>query len=488
MTKWIFVCLIGALLLTGCDNRIKILKRAKKYYQKDDFVAAIEQYERLIDSYEGGDTKTLGLAEAHYFIGEIYLEKQNKPDLAEKKFLQALKHYPDYYDALFKLGTIYDERKQYAEAEEYLDQAVKVFPQQAEARSLLAQVLWTRGTQMRDELRELLKESDSDSEEVQAFQKAMVEKIQRAIQHRGVLVNLEPTPENFFKLAEAYKEVESWNDAINAYREALRRQPSDLDARFGLMEALIRTQMLDGALKMAERTIEDFPAESEPYIIRGRVYALLGENDKAIEELDAALKWADAAEAIDIKYDLARVRTAMEHYDTAVAIIEQIDKDQPNEDRSRLLLAEIYSKQERWGQALEELNKYLENNPTDLGAETQKGYFMAMKDMEQGIGFLKELGEKNPNAFSVPMALAQVYARKQQAGQALESLNQAVEKGFVNYTLLYGDETFEQVLQEKGFIQLIRKIQENIRQSTIRSLIPEEKPVVEEEPVLPEEM
>ncbi len=483
MSKRIFICLMAVLLLAGCNNRIKILKRAKEYYRKDDYPNAIEQFERLIETYaDRDDTGAIGLAEAHYFIGEIYLEKQNEPDSAVEKFLLALEYYPDYPDALLKLGGVYHERRQLDEAEEYLILAVKVSPLQTKARSLLTKVLWVQAMQMRDELEEVMKQGKS--EEAGAIQKKLLEKIHNTIQHQLVLINIDLTSKNFLELAESYKEIENWDMAVKAYGEALRRGANRLlEPRFNFMEAMTNVGMLDLALEMAKRTIEDFPAEAEPYIIRGRIQAMLGENDKALEEFNIALTWADAAEAFDIKYELARVGMAMEHYDTAIAITAEIAKDHPTEEKTRALLAEIYAHQEKWGLAMEALDKYREINPLDIVAQVQKGYLIAMQDgTEQGIEFLNKLGDEHPNFWFVPLMMARVYAKNQDLEQAFESLNSAVDNGWTNYSALYNEKPFKEVVQDERFIQLVQKIAEKNRQNRARSLMPREKPPAEEKP------
>ena len=186
MIKKVFFCLMAVLLLAGCENRIKILKRAKRYYEQDDFLNAKKEDQKLIDSYtDSDDTAAIGLAEAHYFLGEIYLNKENQEALAEKKFLQAIECYPNYYEALLELGEIYEGRKEHEKAEQYLTTAVEEFPERLDARLLLADVLWTQAMQLRDQRKELLRQGEP--EKAEELRQSMSEKVQTSVFHRALL-------------------------------------------------------------------------------------------------------------------------------------------------------------------------------------------------------------------------------------------------------------------------------------------------------------
>ena len=55
MIRRLFVCALAvtaAFTFAGCENRIDILKRAQNFRDKDNHDAAIEEYQRLIGTYE----------------------------------------------------------------------------------------------------------------------------------------------------------------------------------------------------------------------------------------------------------------------------------------------------------------------------------------------------------------------------------------------------------------------------------------------------
>lgn len=53
----------------------------------------------------------------------------------------------------------------------------------------------------------------------------------------------------FFELAETYRLLGEWDDAINAYREAVALRPDEIELRLRLAQALVNVNRLDEALE-----------------------------------------------------------------------------------------------------------------------------------------------------------------------------------------------------------------------------------------------
>ena len=457
------VAVITAVTFSGCENRIDILRRAQNYRDNDNHDAAIEEYQRLIKTYEDdGDTAALGLAESYFAIGEIYFEMGNRKS-AEENYLKAVAHYPNYYEPLYGLGVIANANEEIEKAEQYLLRATEVFTFNTDARRLLAEIQWTRAKRMEEEIIELAKKGER--ERIKELQQERAERVKGAVENWTVLAKQQPDPEILKNLGKAYGEMNNWQYATQAYMQSYSMSaPRDIEAAFGMMKGMVGSQMLDTALKAAEQVRKEFPEEAEPYIISGRVHGVIGELGKARADFRAALAVADAVEKIEIQYDIVRVESLDENYDTAIAMLEDIEKNNPDEFRTSLLLSEIYQLQEKYDLSLKQLEQYLLERPMDLAAKNRMGYLVgAAGDVQKGVEIIKSLIEEYPKIPDLPMMVARIYARSGDVDSAFEWLEKAADKGLSNLVVFLTIEDFKTVIQDKRFTQLVRKIQENTR-------------------------
>jgi len=481
MIRKVFICLIAvvaAVVFSGCENRIKILKRAQEYRDKDDLEAAIEEYERLIDTYDDEqDTGVLGLAEAYFAIGEIN-HQMGRKDAAEEYYLKAVEHYPNYYKPLYGLGVIANEREDYAAAEQYLLRANEVFAFNTDARRLLAQIQWAQVKRMEEELIKLAKAGDR--EKVREFQLKRGEKLRSARENWMLLAQfrLDPAlmklltesqlrdPEVFKTLGKVFEETNNWSDAAQVYRQAYKlSNPRDIESAYGMMKSLINARRLNDALAAAEQVEKAFPDESEPHIIRGRVHATVGEYDKAREEYALALEKADAAERLDVLYDLVRIESLEENFDTAIATLKDIEQKHPGELRTSLFLSDVYQLQKKYDLALEQVETYLEERPLDIGAKTRRGYLLGISgNVQAGVEYIEGIIEEYPQAPELSLTVARIYAQRGDIDSAFKWIEEAVDKGLANLVVFLTDDNFQKILQDKRFSPLVRRVQQNYKQ------------------------
>jgi Flp pilus assembly protein TadD len=72
------------------------------------------------------------LVDAHYNLGFIY-RSQNKPNEAEREFLEVLRYRPEYAEAHMNLGVVYTSLSRLDDAEHEYEAAVSLKPDYAEA-------------------------------------------------------------------------------------------------------------------------------------------------------------------------------------------------------------------------------------------------------------------------------------------------------------------------------------------------------------------
>ncbi len=91
------------------------------------FDQAIPAFQQFLQRYPDGEYA----ANAHYWLGELYLVKE-PPDLeaSRQSFALLLSQYPDNSkapDALYKLGKVQFLKGNREKAREYLDQVIKLY-------------------------------------------------------------------------------------------------------------------------------------------------------------------------------------------------------------------------------------------------------------------------------------------------------------------------------------------------------------------------
>jgi tetratricopeptide (TPR) repeat protein len=196
------------------------------YKERGDYANAKEYYEALVamDPYE---------VQNHYNLGLSYQMLQRLQDAA-KSYSSALKLRPDDFGSNMNLGLVYLALGDTDKAVKYTDKAAQIRPDSPEAQANLALALDGRGDYALAE---------------RAYRKS----IQLAPRQVGTLINyannllaqqkprdaqdvlqqtlkLEDTPYLRKRLGDAYALEQRYDDALQQYREALKRNPKYFSA------------------------------------------------------------------------------------------------------------------------------------------------------------------------------------------------------------------------------------------------------------------
>ena len=94
--------------------------------QRQQYVAATEVFQRLIDEYPNGQYTP----NAFYWLGDLH-RKNGDPEAARQSFALVVNLYPDHHkvpDALFKLGVVYAQLDEPDRAMEYLERVIREYP------------------------------------------------------------------------------------------------------------------------------------------------------------------------------------------------------------------------------------------------------------------------------------------------------------------------------------------------------------------------
>jgi tetratricopeptide (TPR) repeat protein/mono/diheme cytochrome c family protein len=146
-------------------------------------------------------------------------------------------------------------------------------------------------------------------------------------------------------------------------RHRLEKYPGDFEAHFQL--GAIRLARLDPAeaLVMLQAAIRIQPDHAEARNMLGSALVAMGRNTEAIEQFRAAIR--TRADYTNARYNLARALARAGKYDEAVDRFEEVSKEFPRDVQVRNEWGELYLRQRKLADALEQFDAALAIDPSD---------------------------------------------------------------------------------------------------------------------------
>jgi tetratricopeptide (TPR) repeat protein len=188
----------------------------------------------------------LELGEFHFFNGN--------PSAAIKAFNQAIAVNPDLLQAHMDLANLYSQQGNLAGAIEHYREALRIKPKQKGIYLLLGQLLSAQG---------------DPAGAVNAYEQ------------ESQLTNKSPAVES--ALAYALVSKGDYKQAVEHFEELTKKQPHNFDLCLGLAMALAKDGKQQEALAELDSVLKQKPNLAEAHNLRGDIYCLGNEKDKAIE-------------------------------------------------------------------------------------------------------------------------------------------------------------------------------------------------------------
>lgn len=239
----------------------------------------------------------------------LYLQYQQKPqeeilkEQAGMVITRFAENEPDYEPAQSLAADFYLQTGDYTEALDKLEQINQLNPEEPDAWRQRMQVLFS--LQRYDEvigLSEEVNEKVPDDAAVQFFTGAsyMVKGDPESALVWLEQATLAPSRRNFRSvvygtLADVYQDLDRWDDAVNAYEQALRLDSSNHNAMNNYAYYLsVRGERLEDALELAESAIEMDPENASYLDTIGWIHFKLGNLESAKEYIIQAVETCDA--------------------------------------------------------------------------------------------------------------------------------------------------------------------------------------------------
>ncbi|KAM9084618.1 tetratricopeptide repeat protein 21B isoform 2-T2 [Megaptera novaeangliae] len=207
-----------------------------------------------------------------------------------------------------------------------------------------------------------------------------------------------PSPRSFILLGDAYMNIQEPEEAIVAYEQALNQNPKDGTLASKIGKALVKTHNYSKAITYYEAALKN---GQQNYLFYD------------LAELLLKLKWYDKAEKV-LQHALAH-----EPVNELSALME--------DGRSQVLLAKVYSKVDRPGDAVTSLQQIM--------LELARLY-LAQDDPDACLRHCALLLQSDQDNEAATMMMADLMFRKQDYEQAVFHLQQLLERKPDNYMTL----------------------------------------------------
>lgn len=316
----------------------------------------------------------------YLLLGKSYYNIRNFQE-AYNNYAKVLLVNPNEPRALYGLGLCLLNQRKFKEAAEQLEKAV--------ANNL--------------ESKEVFFELGTIYEELQDYARA-AEYYRKYVQSQ---------PENpwsgWFKLAQTYQNLKDNNQAITAYREALKLNPNDIKCNYNLAQLLAAAGQHEEAeqifLKLASLNKQDAAVYYNQIL---QMYDQAGKYDKGIE---AVKRLIDLNPKNEVAYlNLAIMYFKMNRLEDAAKALNDCLAIKNDYNYAWYSLGQVYSKLNKHQEAVEAFKKYNSLAPDDPNGWLNIGLeYMFLKDFEKALPYMEKAVQLNPNNAIAQYNLAIVY-------------------------------------------------------------------------------
>ena len=403
----------------------KLLVKAEKAFQKQDYEAAEQFYSILLKkkpnsleildrlvatSLKAAKTdkalsylircERLSPGNAHRLnnIGVIFAGT-HQPEKAELYFKKAEAADPSYIDTHFNLGLLYIDQSQHANAISCFQKALSIKPDHLKSHNLICKTLSELGQY---------------SEAISALEKA-----------------LSFFPENISLLdiyGFALYRTNNLEIARDTFIKITRLNPDFSKAYYNLGIIFKQTQDVREAEHYFKLALKHNPENASILNHMGTLRFSSGDTQTAITYFKAAL--ASEEKNLDALFNLGLCYAKENLFEQATDIFRQVLSQDPEHFNAWYQAARTFRKANRYNEALVHIRNALRLNPDEANARNEYGVILySMGDLNAAQTLFEELFEAYPKSASVCFNLGVVYKLQNKNHKAIQFLKQSIELG-----------------------------------------------------------
>ncbi len=310
----------------------------------------------------------------------VVCEAQDKLPTAVDHFKAARERAPEFETTAIRLGNVHLQLKQWDDARQAFEAALKANDKSAAAASGLAHVALAKGeyAQAVEHLQRALEfapEANRIHETLAAAYRELGE-TEKANEHLnkkgtvGIVVSdplVERLRERFLGegllLLRGFRHfnADRFDEAVDAFSAAVEGKPNSPRAHVNLGTALARTGDVDGAIEHHEKAVEIEPENRSARFSLGVLYTSTQEFEDALKHLRFLID-ANPNDAPVLR-QLARTLLAAGQEDESLEAYRRLPEAWPGDQEGLLELTALLDKRELFSEAIELLTQAEENHP-----------------------------------------------------------------------------------------------------------------------------
>jgi tetratricopeptide (TPR) repeat protein len=220
-----------------------------------------------------------------------------------------------------------------------------------------------------------------------------------------------------YGLGVAYSRTGADDQAIAAYREAIRLQPDNVDAYYGLGVVSERKGHDEAAIAAFREVIRRRPEDAMAYYGLGAASARQGHDEQAISAYREAIRLKPSL--TDAHYQLGTIYARLRQDEQAITAFREAIRLQPGNADAYYSLGLLHTKQGQNDQALEAYRQALRLNPNYAEVYAGLGvvYIRARQD-DQALEVYRQALRLNPNLPSTYYGMWGLFKLKGDASEA----------------------------------------------------------------------
>ena len=379
---------------------------------------AIEDFRKANDIRPGQPPILMGLAEGMFQLDQF--------DQAEKLALEVIQKHPEFAPTYDVLYVAYMKKRRVAEAEHIAELKVANNPKRSQYVVELARHYARQnktGEMERSVGRLLDQPRDFPNGALEAgdfyFSIGKADQALRCYrQGKGVTYQ-----KRIASLMIAQGRLDEAAKLVDTILSADPKDPDSQAIRADLWIRSGRTEKVAEAAGAFEALVKAKPADPNLRFGLGRALAAKGELDRARREILEALK--ESRQFVSAWLELAELDFRLEKYGEALEILDRLTAREPGNLPGRLLRADCLRVARRYGESRRELAGILRERPGNRQALVGLGSLLiAEHKFNEAVKIFEPLRQSDPKDTRVVIGLAEVYSSQAKFDRSLDLLSQ----------------------------------------------------------------
>jgi tetratricopeptide (TPR) repeat protein len=405
---------------------------ADAYSGKGNALKSLKKYNGAIAAYQKAIDFDPENAFAYYFWGNILYSKK-RYQAAIDKYEAAIRINPDFAYAHNDLGVVLLKKRKYRRAVEECREAIKLDPGLALQRLKQysrAIEAYKKAVKIKHnlpwvhmELGNALYRKKRYEEAIKAYENAFkinpkkyghaYKRMEKVYKKMGRLDKAEAVskkaakilqdPDSFCNIGNDHRQDGEYEEAIEAFRNAIKYDPNHVDAHIGLASALSKLGRYNEAVEAYDKVIEIQPDNADAYMSLGITLSGLGRNNEALGAYKKAIEIQPDA---DTYYGMGYILQKQGKYYEAIEKYRESIKIDPGYAEAYKNMGDVLSILKKYIEAIKAYKKAIEIQPDFAAAynayveltkskynETSEAYLEAIRNNPLDIAARVELAE-----------------------------------------------------------------------------------------------